>query len=324
MLLCAASVCACKSTGKKLLPNISGKAGEVLVVCERPLWDMALKETVTGYLCDDCPFLPQKEPLYNVVSTTPSNFGQMFQVHRNIILFNVNSGVNVPGVTYKYDRWAAPQIVITVNAASMEEAVSLFDENHDKIMGAIEQKERERIIVNTRNYQQRDLAVAVKDFIGGDMVFPSGYSLKKKGNNFMWISYETTYIQQGFFIYTYAADGTTEQLSQKALVAQRNKVLRAEVPGMFEGTYMTTSDFIEPELKYATYKGISYAELRGLWEVEGDFMGGPFVSHSFYTPDGLNVVCLEAYVYAPKYDKRHYLRQVESLLFGFSWPKEEE
>lgn len=317
-------IAGCKSVNKKnLLPNISGKAGEVLVVAERFQWDNMLKDCVQASLCADVPYLPMKEPMYNVITVTPSNFSQMFQIHRNIILFNVNAGVNNPGVVYSYDRWAKPQIVITVNAASPEEATELFNANIETIMTAIEQKERDRIIANTRAYQERKLATVVKDFIGGDMVFPSGYSLKKRSDNFLWISYETTYIQQGFMIYYYPAEGKG-QFTADAIVAQRNKILKKEVPGMVEGSYMTTSDYIQPMVKYGSYKGISFAELHALWDVEGDFMGGPFVSHSFYTPDKLNVVCIEAYVYAPKFDKRHYLRQVESLIYGFQWPEEEE
>ena len=51
-------------------------------------------------------------------------------------------------------------------------------------------------------------------------------------------------------------------------------------------------------------------------------MGGPFVSHSFYSKDGKDIIVLEAWVYAPKYDKRQYLRQTESLLYSFEWTKE--
>ncbi len=326
ILSIALCICACTNSksSKRFLPNISGKAGEIMVVADKYQWDNAIREIVIKHLGDDCPFLPQREPLYNVVNTSPSNFGQMFQIHRNIIIFNVNPGINVPGVQYKYDKWAQPQIVITVSATSPEEACSIFEDNASKIIAAIEQKERDRIIVNTRHYQERSLATVVDDFVGGSMVFPSGYSLKKRSDNFLWISYETVKVQQGFFIYTYRADGTSDQLSAQALVAQRNKVLKAEVPGMLDGSYMTTSTFLTPEVKYAAYKGIRFAELRGFWEVEGDFMGGPFVSHSFYTPDGLNIVCIEAYAYAPSQNKRHYLRQVESLLYAFEWPKGKE
>ncbi len=310
----------CGHSGRKsLLPNISGKAGEVLVVIEKSDWEGPAGARLRDLLCADCPFLPQKEPLYTLVNVTPNNFTQMFQLHRNIILFNINAGINVPGVVFKYNKWAQPQIVITVNASSVDECVKVISENSGKLTGALEQMERDRVIENTKLYQERKLPPYVEELVGGTMVFPSGYSLKKKSENFIWISYETTYVQQGIFIYKYPAEMNTDELGVEALVRHRNEVLKNEVPGMRDGSYMTTSTVLQPTVKYAAYHGRKFAELRGFWDVHGDFMGGPFVSHSFYTPDGLNLICIEAYVYAPKYDKRLYLRQVESLLYSFEW-----
>ena len=51
-------------------------------------------------------------------------------------------------------------------------------------------------------------------------------------------------------------------------------------------------------------------------------MGGPFVSHTFYSPDGKDLIVLEAFVHAPRFDKRQYLRQVESILSSFEWKNE--
>lgn len=323
-ILSIIAMTSCQQGSKKtLLPNVSGKAGEVLVVMNKGDWEGAPGTILRDSLMADCPFLPQKEPLYSLTNITPSNFVQMFQIHRNIICANINAGVNVPGVVYRVDKWASPQIVITINAQTSEEAADIILENIQKISATLEQMERDRVINNTRQYQERKLATAVKDFIGADMVFPSGFKLKKKTEDFMWISYETTYVQQGIFIYRYPAFGKKEELSTKALVQQRNAVLKEQVPGMLDGSYMTTSTIIDPAVKYASYKDLKFAELRGFWDVHGDFMGGPFVSHTLYTPDGVELVCIEAYVYAPKYDKRLYLRQVESLLYSFEWSEKD-
>lgn len=319
VIACIALTGCGRSGRKSLLPNISGKAGEVLVVIEKSDWEGPAGARLRDLLCADCPFLPQKEPLYTLVNVAPGNFTQMFQLHRNIILFNVNAGVNVPGVVFKYNKWAQPQIVITINASSVDECIKIIEENSGKLTGALEQMERDRVIENTKLYQERKLPPYVEELVGGTMVFPSGYSLKKKSENFIWISYETTYVQQGIFVYKYPAEMNTDELSVEALVSRRNEILQKEVPGMRDGSYMTTSTVLEPTVKYAAYHDRKFAELRGFWDVHGDFMGGPFVSHSFYTPDGLNLVCIEAYVYAPKYDKRLYLRQVESLLYSFEW-----
>ena len=102
----------------------------------------------------------------------------------------------------------------------------------------------------------------------------------------------------------------------------KDEFLQKYVPGMFDNTYMITSQFITPGVKFLKYHDLDFAETRGLWEVYNDFMGGPFVSHSFYSKDGKDIIVLEAWVYAAKYDKRQYLRQVESLLYSFEWDKE--
>ena len=316
---------ACKNKAGKILPNVSGKAGEVLVVSEKIWWSGAAGMILRDSLTADCPYLPQKEPLYSLVTVTPSNFTQMFQIHRNIVMLNINAGVNVPGIVYNMNKWASPQLVITVNASTQDEAADLLEKNMHTIISTIEQTERDRVVSNTRKYQERKLAEVVHDFTrGGNMVFPSGYSLKKRTEDFLWISYETTYVQQGIFISRHPATHKKSELTPEALVDRRNALLKANVPGMFEGTYMTTSRVIAPSVKYAAYKDIRFAELRGFWDVEGDFMGGPFVSHTFYSPSGDELICIEAYVYAPKYDKRLYLRQIESLLYGFEWDKAEE
>jgi len=48
-------------------------------------------------------------------------------------------------------------------------------------------------------------------------------------------------------------------------------------------------------------------------------MGGPFISHFHFDEQNYRVLVLHAFVYAPRYDKRNYLRQVESILYSFEW-----
>ena len=138
-----------------------------------------------------------------------------------------------------------------------------------------------------------------------------------KNDHFAWIADEKQYTIQAVLIYRYPVSGG--DLETGKIIERRNAVMREQVPGMFDGTYMTTSAAVAPTSRSLRYHGIDFVETRGFWEVEGDFMGGPFVSHSFYSPDGKDVIVLEAFVYAPKYDKRQYLRQVEALLFSFEW-----
>lgn len=323
--LAVISLASCGVRGSKpLLPNVSGKAGEVVIVADKAVWDGAVGATIKANLACECKFLPQSEPLYTLVNIVPSTFTNLFKVHRNLILINVDSSVTEPGVRFRNDVWARPQCVIQVSAVSAEAADQLLVDNMAKITAFIEQAERNRVISNAKLYEEVGIRPYVTEIFGGSPVFPSGYNIKKGTRDFVWIAYETTYVYQDIFVYRYPAKAGADEFTREEIIAHRDSVLKANVPGMFDQTWMVTSDFATPQVTYMRYQGREFAETRGFWEVHNDFMGGPFVSHSFYSQDGRDVIVLEAFVYAPRYDKRHYLRQVESLLYSFEWAKTEK
>lgn len=312
------SICSCKNSGKALLPNVSGKAGEIIVVINKGDWEGAAGNELRDLLASDCPFLPQKEPLYNLANVSPAGFNNMFQLHRNIIFCNIDTKVTEPKVVYKVDQWAKPQTLVIINAPDSDTAVNLIKENGAMILSTFEQAERDRVIMNCIQYEESALRATVNKAFGGSPYFPSGYSLKKQTEDFIWIGYDTQYTIQGIFIYKYPATGK-DDMTLDSIIGHRNETLKANVPGMFENTYMTTAEAVAPNLEYLKYRGREFAQVRGFWEVHNDFMGGPFISHSFYSPDGKDIIVLEAFVYAPKYDKRNYLRQVESIIYSFEW-----
>ena len=309
---------------KALLPNISGHAGEVIVVIDKGDWEGAVGTTLRDTLGQDCRFLPQREPLYSLVNVIPSGFTNMFQIHRNIIVVNIKNDVTDPGVKLRQDIWAKPQIVISIDAKSSAEAVDIIKENSRLIIAALDQAEKDRLIANHKRYEERSLAEVVTKMIGGSPHFPSGYKLKKQTEDFIWISYDIQYVTQGILIYKYPVVEGENMMSLDNILAENSKMLKANVPGMFEGTYMMTSEFARPSLEYLKFRGRDFAELRGFWEVYNDYMGGPFVAHTFYSKDGKYMIFMEGFVYAPKYDKRTYLRQVESILYSFEWAKDDK
>ena len=317
LLLCVASLAlsACKNTGP-LLPTVSGKAGEIIVVMEKHDWEDTLGSDVRDLLACDCPWLAQKEPLYNLVNVIPSAFAELFKVHRNIILFQVGPQIDSVGIIYKHDVWAAPQCVIQLSAPTAAQASELLKEKGPMIVSSIEQAERDRVIRNTLRYEEYTIYPQIAEIFGGSPHFPSGYKLRKATDTFAWIA-DDKQAYQDVFVYRYPVEDDPFTLDK--IIAHRNAMLQENVPGMFDGTYMTTSEYFAPTLEYLKYRGRDLVQVRGMWEVQNDFMGGPFVSHSFYSQDGSEIIVAEAWVYAPQFDKRQYLRQVESVLYSWEW-----
>ena len=316
------ALASCGNRSEVLLPNVSGKAGEVIVVMNKPDWEGALGNATRELLAADCPWLPVREPLYSLVNIAPADLSNLFKVHRNIVFFDIDPQVAESGVKYLKDRWAKPQCLVSVAAPTSEDAIHFLATDGGKISAYIEQAERDRVISNTLHYEEKPLYGKVSEVFGGSPHFPTGYSLKKRTSDFVWVADEKQYTNQAVLIYKYPAE--EDPFTIEKIIAHRNAILKANVPGMFDNTWMTTGDYPAPYIEYLKYRGRSFAQVRGWWEVENDYMAGPFVSHSFYSPDGKEVVVAEAFLYAPKYDKRQYLRQVESILYSWEWVKKDE
>lgn len=309
----------CGEGGSASLPAISGKAGEIIVVASKAQWESEVGNRIRGALASEYEYLPQKEPLFNLANVPEASVNKLIKVHRNMLYLKVGEGQKA-GMQVRNDVFANPQTVVLVTAPSDDEAAAFIKANADALVEAFEKAERDRLISNAKLYEEVKLRDMLNAKFGGSPCFPNGYSLKKQTPDFVWISYETSYTIQGIFVYTYPYENDS-QLTAENLVRKRNEFVKENVPATSEGSYMITNPTIVPGFREVEYNGIKRAEVRSLWDTYGDFMGGPFVSHAFRSQDGKNIIVIEGFVYAPKYNKRNYLRQVESIICSFEWKK---
>lgn len=307
---------ACQKEQKpQILPAISGKAGEVEIVSSKAVWESEAGNAVRTVLQAEYPYTPQKESKYRIYNVPPEGFVNVFRLHRNILYLHI-ADTCAQKLSISRNVWAEPQTMITVFAPDEASAAEIILQQDARICETFEDAERERVIYNARKFENAALADAIRSQFGGSPWFPSSYTMKKRTDNFVWISYETTYTTQGIFIYRFPYTGQ-EQFTAEALVAKRNEVMKEHVPGQLDGSYMITNPVITPGYYQKSYKGREFTEIRSLWETQNDYMGGPFISDAFRSADGKDVIVIEGFVYAPKYDKRDYLRQVEALIY--SW-----
>ena len=321
LALVAVFAASCNDSSELVKQNVGGKAGEIIIVANKAEWESEPGSELRSILATPYPYLPQSEPSYTLINIPHKSFTSLFEYHRNILILKVEPELKAEFKAVE-DVWAAPQTVIMITAPTKEEATKVIADNAEQLFNIINQAERNRIMRNSKRYEDVALRQFVADKFGGSPYFPKGYSLKKQTDNFVWISYETTYINLGIFVYRIPyKDETSVQLEQ--LMAATNDIMQENVPGMVDNSYMTISSEILPGLGVMKYKNRNFVEMRGLWEVKNDFMGGPFVIHAFYDKnDPKSIIVVEGFVYAPRYDKRDYIRQVESILYSFDWKED--
>jgi hypothetical protein len=99
-------------------------------------------------------------------------------------------------------------------------------------------------------------------------------------------------------------------------------VLKINVPGSFPESYMATETRLGINYSGITLRGKYCGVLRGLWKMEGDMMGGPYVSIVRLDEVNNRVIVAEGFVYAPETSKRNYIRRLEAALYTLRLPGE--
>jgi len=315
-LLLLAGSCKDGMRGKNILRGVTGKSGEVIVVIDKNVENSVLGEKLLGALREDYPMLPQVEPKFSAFPIPYTAFSDLFKSHRNIIVVKVSPEYMETRMLRQNDVWASPQTVLNVVGNNVDSMAAYIEKYERLFTATFENAELARNVRNIKKYEERSLRAKVYEKFGVNIFFPQGYTLRREAEDFLWISYEPESSSQGVFVYSYPYSQKTLP-GQPTMVAKRNEFLKKFVPGTIPGSYMITVTEVEPLRNVEKINGITFAALRGLWDVYGDFMGGPFVSYTLLDEENARCLVMEAYVYAPKSDKRIYLRQTDAVLRTF-------
>ncbi len=298
-----------------------GAPYELIVVCNQAEWEGALGDTLKATFREQIPYLTQAEPLFTTYRVTHQSYENLIPRHRNIFIVNIVTTLTEPSIIVEYDVNATPQVIMTLQAQSPSTALEYFMENRSAVMQILEGAERSRDVAYANKFNVASIEKIIKDKFDVDMKIPQGYTLRSEMQDFVWISYEYPIASQGVLIYSYPAENGVQSLKWEPLLAARNR-FAALVPGPSANSFMSTFIEVEPDYRALRINGRAWAELRGLWQVTGDFMGGPYVSYSTIDERTGRIFTIDGYVYSPKHGKRNFLRGIEHLVYGVSIPAE--
>jgi hypothetical protein len=299
-------------------PGATGKIGELLVIIEKPYWDSEVGDSIRSIFEKPYPMLPGIEKFYNLIPVANSSFLPIMQKHRNILLISISGDLQEAKLVINRDLWATPQIVLNAAGPDISSVAKVLSEKHEAMIALYEQAELERQSENVKAFSDTMIHRRIKGRFDISLHVPSGYYTVMRDNpDFIWLETQSTHNSIGIFVYSYPfVDDSTFTVNY--LVNKRDSIMKEKVPGARDSSWMTTAKYIMPELEIKKFKGLQYGEMRGLWELVNDFMGGPFISRSYIDEDQRRIITVEGYVYAPRFDKRDYIRRVAGIINTFS------
>lgn len=314
MIIVTVSFVSCNRKGASLFtPTSSGLAYELVVVADDEIWNSDAGKALEKVLKSDIPGLPQSENYFTVMRVIPENFDNTMRLLRNVIIVKVGKEYSAPKIKYTYDVYAHPQVVMTIQARDGQQFIETVEGSKDVILNLFNTAELNRYVSNYKDKHHAGVADTAYNNFNVQMWAPADMRRFKSGKDFFWTSKETPTGNQNLVIYSYPYT-TRDAFTKEYFIAKRDSFMKANIPGVRD-SYMST-DSLTVEVKDIAVQGAYAMEARGLWRMKGDFMGGPFVSHSMVDTLNNRIVVGEVFVYEPKKLKRRYIRQMEAALFS--------
>lgn len=301
-------------------PSASGRPYEILVVVDHGVWDREAGRALHDALDSDVPGLPQSEPSFRIMYTSPKDYDSTLKLIRNIIIVDIQDIYTRPSFKFTRNLYASPQMILTIQAPNEEEFQKFVEENRQTIIDFFTRTEMNRQITLLAEKHNMDFSDKVKQTFESDAWIPSELISSKSGKDFLWASTNSASGNQNFVIYSYPYTDK-DTFTKEYFIHKRDSVMKANIPGSQKGSYMAT-DSLRTDVRPINVHNDYTMEARGLWRMKGDFMGGPFVSHTRLDKKNQRIVTAEVFVYSPDKMKRNLIRQMEASLYTLRLPDE--
>ena len=300
-------------------------------------------DLVEAIMSADMPCMPQVEPYFRLTQVSTAQFDDMFKPTRNILFVDINPQKYTQLKTkVSNNYWSTPQAICRIQTPSQEEFVSYWLEHGEEIRDWFVNQEIERQMKFYRASTNKE-ARAILQQQGYDMLIPEDYmvimdtvlggattfSLRNPITvapevRLLWCCNNKGTMRRDLVVYTYPyTDENTFTLDY--LNAKRDEVLSRVISASVEGSYMGTEyNVFPPQMRAITVQEDEYAtEVRGLWKIlDGEAMGGPYVSHTRLDQVNGRIITTEAFIYAAGQKKRNALRQAEAILYTLQLPQD--
>lgn len=295
----------------------SGKINTISVIIDDQLWNGELGDSIRNKFASPVIGLPQEEPLFTI-NQYPVKLLEGFMTNsRNIIVIKKEKENKFEIVINEY---AHPQNVFHISGKTSASILELLETHAPEIIRRMRQteiEENQRIIdtskIDTKKIRRKFMI---------DMSIPKGYNYVLQRRKFLWLKKEITSGNTSILIYQIPLR-QLNRYSANAIIRTRDSIGKLYIHGTARNTQMVTEDSYAPYLFHVNIKGKEAYETRGTWELQNDYMSGPFINYSIIDRANKRIIVLEGFCYDPSKEKRDLMFELEAIIKSVEFLKKE-
>ncbi|GJM29518.1 MAG: DUF4837 domain-containing protein [Cyclobacteriaceae bacterium] len=329
---------------KALLPPATGESGEIVLVMDSAKWMGPLGDEIRNTFRAPFPGLIQDEPVFNLVYVDPDKLNSVLRNSKNMVFVNTLEGNSKSDIILR--NYFTKESIETIKSDSSifmskqtdlfakgQSVMHLFQQNNDLLINHIInnrvniQHHFEEIEKN-RYYQAIYKAPREKGIenhlLEKHQFFikvPYGYEIALETGNSSWIRLMDNKVDKNLFI-TYRDYTEEKAFNKENIVALRDNAWRKFLLGDDSLSYMVTEPLVPVDSVSLNWRNKFTVEVRGVWKLNNNSMGGPFLGYLFVDEAMGRLYYIEGFVFAPGKKKRNILRELETILWTFETQSE--
>lgn len=299
-----------------VLPASEGNINTISIIIDDVLWNGDVGDTLRKKLAAPVDGLQEEEPLFTINQYSPKIFDSSVRLGRNILVVS-----KAPDAEFKHviDKYATPQNVFYITGHNLKEIIETIDLHAATLISSIKfyeiienQKTTAASLFNDKKINQKfNIALQI----------PSSFSYALIKDRFVWLKKDIPSGNSSLLVYQVPYSAFRNGKIVENAVRLRDSVGRKYIHGMLDKSSMVTEESYYPYVSETKIDEHQAFEIRGTWELDNNFMNGPFINYAISDPKNKRYIIVEGFVYNPSSTKRDMIFELESIIKSLQFLK---
>jgi hypothetical protein len=298
----------CLKKEANLPRKTSGAINTISVIIEDQLWNGEVGDSIRNKFASPVIGLPQEEPLFTI-NQFPIQLLEGFATASRAIIIVKKATENKFEI--KKNQYASPQNVFHISGKTAVEILQLLEEHSPEIIRYIKQAE----ISESQRINQKALLPAglFKKQFQLSLQVPSNFEQVMWKPNFVWLKKNSISGSSSLLLYQLPLKTIRTSTVSAAILSMRDSIGKY-IQGTEPQTYMISETGYTPYFFKSTLDHRLAYETRGTWQLQNDYMSGPFINYTIVDSINKRLVVLEGFCYSPSKEKRDVMHELEAIM----------
>jgi len=336
------------SAPRRIKPSALGVMNDIVVVADQDVWDSVVGDSIRYYFEGYYPLTPRPEPIFDlrhfayedIVSSNAKKELRTYLIVADLDdstsevtklvtddlgreRLSRNTSDSLFTTSIGRDKWATGQVLIYLFDRGLDDLAKAVVTNYNGISSKV--NEHDLVQLDQQTYARGRNGGLNRDFktrfSGVDVQIPTDFKVVKDSlhdHGFFWMRKDDKHgaVNLALRIYDYTGPDIITKASAKLRFNQFARLISSEA----QGSYGVINDRDLPILEFDRQISDHFArEWRGIWEMEQDFMGGPFISYAIINEARQKMLVIDAIFFAPGVRKRDFMQQIDHIAKSIKW-----